>query len=72
MAFIECCRSNLPPDGRKELISSPHRVRETICLDRCGTCYDDPFVVVDGELHTGTSHRDILRSLDQDSEESEE
>ena len=65
MALIECCLSNVSSDARTALNESDHEVREAICLDRCGDCYDRSFVVVDGDLWIGDSHRDILRSIDE-------
>lgn len=68
MALLECCLSNVSSDARIALDQSDHEVRETICLDRCGDCYDQPFLVVDGDLQTGSSHRELLRSLDDEPE----
>lgn len=64
MALLECCLSNVSSDARVALDESDHQVRETFCLDRCGDCYDRPFLVVDGELRTGGSHGDLIESLD--------
>lgn len=64
MALVECCLSNVSADARIALDESDHEVRETFCLDRCGDCYDRPFLVVDGELRTGDSHEVLLESLD--------
>jgi len=35
-------------------------VREQPCLQRCGRCYEGPFLVVDGELREGESYQDML------------
>ena len=64
MTLIECCLSNISAEGLTTLQESEHDARETICLDRCGTCYAEPFLVADGELRTGSSHRALLQTLD--------
>lgn len=65
MVLIECCLNNVSSGARTALNESDHEVRETICLDRCGDCYDRSFMVVEGNLRIGDSHRDILRSIDE-------
>lgn len=64
MALLECCLSNVSSDARVALNDADYEVREAFCLDRCGRCYDDPFLVIDGKVRTGESHRDLLRALD--------
>lgn len=71
MALIECCLSNVSADARAALDESDQRVREAICLDRCGDCYAEPFLVVDGDLRKGESHQKLLYSI-EDSEAPEE
>lgn len=68
MALLECCLSNVSSDALVAMNESEHEIRETICLDRCGACYDQPFLVVNGELQRDKSHRDLLRSLDMEHE----
>lgn len=63
MALIECCLSNITSEARIALDQVDHEVRETICLDRCGPCYDQPFLVVDGEIYTADDHHDLIESL---------
>lgn len=58
---VECCVNNVTADARAVLDETVHEVRFSFCLDHCGTCYEEPFLVVDGELRTGRSHEDILR-----------
>lgn len=72
MTLLECCLSNVSSDGLAALKESEYKLNETICLDRCGVCYDRPFLIVDGELHTGESHQEILDSLESDRREQEE
>lgn len=55
--------SNLTSDGRKVLDESDNDVRLSFCLDRCGQCYDQPFVVADGDLVTGNSYQDVEQKL---------
>ena len=64
MALVECCLSNVSSDARITLNESTHDVRETFCLDRCGVCYDRPFLIVDGEFHDGGEYHDFLCDLD--------
>lgn len=64
MALLECCLSNISPGAQVALDESEHKVRESICLDRCGDCYAQPFLVIDGNIHLGESHQDILDSVD--------
>lgn len=47
---VEYCLNNLDADIRNALESSPARTRQLCCMDRCGTCYHGPFLVIDGEL----------------------
>lgn len=63
MVFIECCLSNVTTDSRLALNEVGHEVRETMCLDRCGTCHDQPFLVIDGDIHTGDSHQNLINSV---------
>lgn len=72
MALVECCLSNVSSDARVALNESDHDVREALCLDRCGTCYDQPFLVVDGELQQGNSHQQLLQSFDSELQVHEE
>lgn len=64
MTLIECCLSNVSFEARTALDESEHRVRETVCLDRCGDCHATPFLVVDGDVRTSNSHRALLQSVD--------
>lgn len=64
MAFIECCLHNVSSDARTTLNESDHTVREAICLERCGECDEGSFLVVDGTFRTGSSHGDLLDSLE--------
>jgi len=69
MTLFECCLSNVSSDGLAALKKSENELNETICLDRCGVCYDQPFLIVDGEIQTGDSHKKLLNSLESDGRE---
>ena len=64
MTFIECCLANVTPDARTNLQESDARVREAFCLDRCGTCCETPFLIVDGEFRDGESFSDLLATIE--------
>ncbi len=68
MTLIECCLGNVTAEARRELRESDGQVRETICLDRCGTCCASPFLIVDGELREDESFSDLLCSFDRQQE----
>jgi uncharacterized protein YuzB (UPF0349 family) len=51
MPDIEYCLNNVDSDTRTLLRGTD--ARETTCLGRCGRCYSDPFLLVDGEVRTG-------------------
>lgn len=72
MTLLECCLGNVSSDGLAALKDSEYKLNETICLDRCGACYDRPFLIVDGELRTGESHEEILDSLENGTQRQEE
>ncbi|RBI60474.1 hypothetical protein DMJ13_19445 [halophilic archaeon] len=54
---MEYCVDNLPNDLRAAL---PAECVGWPCLQRCGLCYDEPFLAVDGELVTGDDHEELL------------
>jgi uncharacterized protein YuzB (UPF0349 family) len=58
--LIEFCLNNVDADTRRILLSHAPMVKEQPCLQRCGRCYEGPFLVVDGELREGESHQDML------------
>lgn len=59
-SVVECCVSNLTSDGRKAIENSEHDVRFSFCLDRCGRCHEDSFLVIDGDPISGESYDEIL------------
>lgn len=58
--LVECCIHNLIQGGQKTLENCDDTVRYSFCLDRCGTCDTDQFLVIDGELRVGRSHHRLL------------
>lgn len=63
---IECCLDNVSVDEHLELAAGDTAVEMQYCLQRCGICYSSPFLVVDGDVIQGASHREILESLGED------
>lgn len=58
--LVECCVHNLTGGTGGAIDRSDPELRVSFCLDRCGTCYDEPFLVIDGEVTTGQSYEEIL------------
>ena len=58
--LVECCVHNLTGDSREPVDRIDDEVRMSFCLDRCGTCYEGPFLVIDGKLQAGGSYKEIL------------
>jgi uncharacterized protein YuzB (UPF0349 family) len=56
---IEYCLSNVDEETRR-LLAARDDTREATCLDHCGRCYREPFLVVDGTVETGPSHEATL------------
>ena len=52
-------------EGSSQERSGCDDVREATCLDHCGRCYREAFLVVDGTVRTGPSHAAVLRDLDR-------
>ncbi|WP_276256224.1 DUF1450 domain-containing protein [Halomontanus rarus] len=60
---VEYCQRNVPDRARSRLERLPDTTREKRCLQRCGTCYSSPFVVVDGDLRVGSDHDELVGAL---------
>ena len=62
--YVECCVHNADGETRARLRDGDDlgdlEVSLQGCLQRCGPCYETPFLVVDGDLATGSSHEAIL------------
>jgi uncharacterized protein YuzB (UPF0349 family) len=61
---VECCLRNVTPEGRDALAALPCEVSVRPCLQRCGTCDEEPFVVADGTLLAGRSHASLASRLE--------
>lgn len=63
-SFVECCHHNADEDVRSRLQTATAETDVTVefrpCLQRCGPCFEKPFLVVDGELRTGSSHESLV------------
>ncbi|WP_135533868.1 MULTISPECIES: DUF1450 domain-containing protein [Halostella] len=57
--MIEYCLNNVDERTRR-LLTDRDDTREASCLDHCGRCYRDSFLVVDGTVETGSDHEAIL------------
>lgn len=57
---IEACVSNIDGEVRNRLAELDVSTVVAPCLEHCGRCYREPFLVVDGELVTGDSSAAIL------------
>lgn len=66
---VECCMNNLTPSGQKVLDESNCDVRFSFCLDRCGRCHEEPFLVIDGEPISGASYDEVVATSGKAEEE---
>ena len=62
--MIEYCPSNVDGETRRR-VAAREDSREATCLDHCGRCHREAFLVVDGTVRTGSSHAAILDDLDR-------
>jgi uncharacterized protein YuzB (UPF0349 family) len=60
---IEACVSNVDHQTRSQLSDADVSTSVYPCLEHCGRCYREPFLVVDGELVTGESHGALLAEV---------
>jgi uncharacterized protein YuzB (UPF0349 family) len=71
--IIEFCQSNLAAGTErvKEELEKDDSldVIEYGCLGHCGECYQAPFALVNGEVVTGSSTKDLLQKIKQHIEE---
>lgn len=61
-SLVEYCLRNVPSGSRTALAESDLRTEGTACLGRCGDCFAEPFLVVDGEYVHG-SHEELINAL---------
>lgn len=55
--IIECCVRNVSKEHEHRLREGDGVVRLRPCLEHCGVCRTEQFVVVDGELRVGDKWR---------------
>ena len=58
---IEVCLSNIDTNDRALLYANGANMIVQPCLEQCGICYTESFLVVDGELETGANHSMLLK-----------
>lgn len=63
-ATIECCLDNVPTDALQAIRNTDAAVETRYCLQRCGTCYAEPFCVVAGSLVSVSDHEALVDRLE--------
>ena len=63
MSRVECCLFNVDESAEARLDATGHDVDVAPCLQRCGTCQEDAFLVVDGDFRFAEDHADLLAGL---------
>jgi len=74
---IEYCLRNVDSATRRRLAAETEmdtgtdgvEIVERRCLQRCGDCYRDDFLVVDGAIQTADSHATLLASALEETSE---
>lgn len=61
---IEYCLANVSTSERQQIESAETSTHGVRCLDRCGTCYKESFIVVNGKPVTGAACDQLIESLD--------
>lgn len=61
--LISYCISNVDLETRAMLKRCAAEVVEDMCLQRCGVCFERPFLIADDEVVIGNSHDEIVRML---------
>lgn len=65
--IIEFCLSNLASGSQRakeKLENDPNLdVIEYGCLGHCGKCYDEPFVLVNGEYVSGKNNEELIDNI---------
>lgn len=65
---IECCVRTAPEMLQRPPEESDAAVRVYPCVERCGVCRREPFVLVDGDLHVGDDCDQAIAELGGDAE----
>lgn len=64
--FVEYCVSNVTGETRRRVEDLPCETQAYPCLERCGTCHERPFLVVDGTEMIAHSHGALRRRIGDD------
>lgn len=62
-AHVECCLNNTTAALEKQLAELDIDLRKYRCLQQCGHCYENPFLVVEGGLRLAERHADLVDEL---------
>lgn len=65
MPTIEYCLCNVDRETRERLAATDAETVGKRCLQRCGDCYREALLVVDGTPRTGSDHADLLAGVDR-------
>ena len=68
---VECCIDNVDVNSQQAIEASDETVDVQYCLQRCGICYKDSFLVVDGDVVTGEDHLKLLDTLEKEGSKDE-
>lgn len=60
---VECCTNNLDDEIWKRVIGSPIEIDQQYCLQRCGLCHVESFLVYEGDVIRG-DHGELIESLE--------
>jgi uncharacterized protein YuzB (UPF0349 family) len=63
MTLVESCLANVDAETCDRLRSRSD-TRAASCLDRCGVCHSETFLVVDGTVRSEASHQAVLEAAD--------
>lgn len=62
--YIQACVSNVDNEAQSLLTDADTSSSVYPCLEQCGCCYREPFLVVDSKRVTGDSHAALLKDVD--------
>jgi uncharacterized protein YuzB (UPF0349 family) len=60
---VECCVGNTDAASLERIRDLDCRTDVKPCLQRCGACYEESLLVVDGTVKRGDSFEELLREL---------
>ncbi len=61
---IECCTNNLEVETWERIVASPVDIDQQHCLQRCGLCHVESFLVHDGDVIRG-DHDDLIEYFER-------